>query len=80
MHRKASLPIYNSASYFYIKGGTWYEGFNGAVYQNKKDIRGTASISEKNHAKKIRVKKSENISLFQDTYSVFFYTKNNTTQ
>ncbi|WP_424577997.1 hypothetical protein [Bacillus cereus] len=42
--------------------------------------RGTASISEKNHAKKIRVKKSENISLFQDTYSVFFYTKNNTTQ
>ncbi|MEC3273629.1 hypothetical protein P9Z89_24110, partial [Bacillus thuringiensis] len=43
-------------------------------------IRGTASISEKNHAKKIRVKKSENISLFQDTYSVFFYTKNNTTQ
>nr|WP_172692165.1 hypothetical protein [Bacillus thuringiensis] len=41
---------------------------------------GTASISEKNHAKKIRVKKSENISLFQDTYSVFFYTKNNTTQ
>ncbi|MEB9499849.1 hypothetical protein P4J68_20150, partial [Bacillus cereus] len=43
-------------------------------------IWGTASISEKNHAKKIRVKKSENISLFQDTYSVFFYTKNNTTQ
>ncbi|MED2566172.1 hypothetical protein P4158_27575, partial [Bacillus thuringiensis] len=46
----------------------------------KKSVRGTASISEKNHAKKIRVKKSENISLFQDTYSVFFYTKNNTTQ
>ncbi|MEB9140444.1 hypothetical protein P4H77_19650, partial [Bacillus cereus] len=45
-----------------------------------KVIGGTASISEKNHAKKIRVKKSENISLFQDTYSVFFYTKNNTTQ
>ncbi len=48
-----------------------------------RDLRakgGTASISEKNHAKKIRVKKSENISLFQDTYSVFFYTKNNTTQ
>ncbi|EJR71670.1 hypothetical protein IK9_05967 [Bacillus cereus VD166] len=39
MHRKAILPIYNSASSFYIKGGTWYEGFNGAVYQNKKDIR-----------------------------------------
>ncbi len=46
----------------------------------KVTIGGTASISEKNHAKKIRVKKSENISLFQDTYSVFFYTKNNTTQ
>ncbi len=40
MHRKAILPIYNSASSFYIKGGTWYERFNRAVYQNKKDIRG----------------------------------------
>ncbi len=39
MHRIAIHPIYNSASSFYIKGGTWYERFNGAVYQNKKDIR-----------------------------------------
>ncbi|MED3639898.1 hypothetical protein P4492_21890 [Bacillus thuringiensis] len=50
------------------------------IKKQEYSIRGTASISEKNHAKKIRVKKSENISLFQDTYSVFFYTKNNTTQ
>ncbi|MCC3980335.1 hypothetical protein LIN45_15980, partial [Bacillus thuringiensis serovar kurstaki] len=48
------------------------EGVRWAITARK---RGTASISEKNHAKKIRVKKSENISLFQDTYSVFFYTK-----
>lgn len=39
MHRKVIPPIYNSASSFYIKGGTWHERFNGAVYRNKKEFR-----------------------------------------
>lgn len=39
MHKKVILLIYNSASSFYIKGGTRYERFNGAVYRNKKEIR-----------------------------------------